>query len=144
MPECLTEADAIRYRRQLILPEIGVAGQHRIKAATVMVAGVGGLGGLSACYMAAAGVGRLRIVDMDRVALTNLNRQILYTTGDIGKSKAACAKDRLAALNPSCRIEAIHQAIDPGTVVDMARGCDLIIDGSDTFKTRSIDIPMSA
>lgn len=134
----LSKDDTIRYRRQLIMPEIGEAGQQRIKQATVMVAGVGGLGGLSACYMAAAGVGRLKIVDKDRVAVHNLNRQILYTTADVGKWKTACARSRLEALNPSCRIEALNETIGPDTIVDMARGCDLIIDGTDSIRTRDV------
>lgn len=137
MPIHLSKDETIRYRRQLIMPEIGLDGQQRIKAATVMIAGIGGLGGLSAWYMAAAGVGRLKIVDMDRVALHNLNRQILYSTLDIGRRKTTCARDRLTALTPSCQIEAIHEAIEPDTVADMARGCDLIIDGSDNFETRA-------
>jgi molybdopterin/thiamine biosynthesis adenylyltransferase len=134
----LSKDDAIRYRRQLIMPEIGEAGQQRIKQATVMIAGVGGLGGLSACYLTAAGIGRLKIVDKDRVAVHNLNRQILYTTADVGKWKTACAQARLEALNPSCRIEALNETIGPDTIVDMARGCDLIIDGTDSIQTRDV------
>lgn len=134
----LSPDETQRYRRQLIMPEIGVAGQQRIKAATVMIAGVGGLGGLSACFLVAAGVGRLKIVDMDKVAVHNLNRQILYTTADIGRWKTDCARARLTALNPLCRIEAINRPITTDTVDDMARDCDLIIDGSDTFDTRSV------
>lgn len=138
MSIALSEEDAIRYRRQLIMPEIGETGQGRIKAATVLVAGMGGLGGLSACHMAAAGVGKLKIVDNDRVAVHNLNRQILYTTADIGKWKTACARDRLSALNPSCQIEALNAAIGPDTIADIARGCDMIIDGTDTIETRAV------
>jgi molybdopterin/thiamine biosynthesis adenylyltransferase len=138
MTIALSEADADRYRRQIIMPEIGEAGQQCLKKATVMIAGVGGLGGLSACYMAAAGVGRLKLVDNDRVAVHNLNRQILYTTADIGKWKTACAHDRLKALNPSCQIEALNTAIDMDTIADMAQGCDLIIDGTDNIETRNV------
>ena len=138
MPIALSKDDAIRYRRQLIMPEIGEAGQQRIKQATVMIAGIGGLGGLSACYMAAAGVGRLKIVDKDRVAVHNLNRQILYTTDDIGKWKTKCALTRLKSLNPSCQIESINEAIGPDTIADMAHDCDLVIDGSDSMETRDV------
>ena len=137
MPSRLSEDEMRRYRRQLIMPDIGVAGQQRLKQARVMIAGVGGLGGFSALHMAAAGVGRLVIVDMDRVADHNLNRQMLYTMNDIGRWKTACARDRLTALNPLCQVDAINQAIDADTVDDMTRGCDLIIDGSDNFDMRA-------
>lgn len=138
MPFALSEDEKIRYRRQLIMSEIGVKGQMRIKQATVLIAGVGGLGGLSASYMAAAGVGKLKIVDMDRVAGHNLNRQILYTAADVGKRKAVCAQARLKALNPSCHIEVVNEAILPETIDDMTIGCDLIIDGTDTIETRHV------
>lgn len=134
----LSADESQRYRRQLIMPEIGVAGQQRIKAATVMIAGIGGLGGLSACYLAAAGVGRLKIVDMDKVVIHNLNRQILYTTADIGCWKTDCARARLTALNPLCRVEAINQPVTAESVDDIAQDCALIIDGSDTFGTRVV------
>jgi molybdopterin/thiamine biosynthesis adenylyltransferase len=138
MPISLSEEDALRYKRQMIMPEIGEDGQQRIIKATVMIAGVGGLGGLSASYMAAAGVGRIILVDNDRVAVHNLNRQILYTTADIGKWKTNCAHDRLKALNPSCRIEAFNRAIRPDTIADVAQSCDLIIDGTDNLKARDV------
>ncbi|MEJ2039981.1 MAG: HesA/MoeB/ThiF family protein [Desulfosarcinaceae bacterium] len=138
MPTALSEEDALRYRRQIIMPEIGEAGQQRIKKATVMIAGVGGLGGLSACYMAAAGVGGLKLVDNDRVAVHNLNRQILYTTADIGKWKTDCAFGRLKALNPSCCIDVVKDAIGPDTTTDIADRCDLIIDGTDSIETRMV------
>ncbi len=137
MSSCLSTDETLRYRRQMIMPEIGVAGQQRLKAATVMIAGIGGLGGLSASYMAAAGVGRLIIVDMDRVADHNLNRQILYTTNDIGRWKSTCALDRLTTLNPFCQVEAVNQAVSQDTVDDIVCGCDLIIDGSDNFAMRT-------
>jgi molybdopterin-synthase adenylyltransferase len=138
MPVFLSEEDVLRYRRQIIMPEIGEAGQRLIKNATVMIAGLGGLGGLSACYMAAAGVGRLKLVDNDQVALHNLNRQILYASSDIGKWKTVCAHDRLKALNPSCQIESFSATIEPDTIVDIVRDCDLIVDGTDTLETRNV------
>lgn len=137
MASHLSEDEMRRYRRQLIMPDIGAAGQKRLKQTSVMIAGVGGLGGFSALHMAAAGVGRLVIADMDRVADHNLNRQMLYTISDIGRWKTACARDRLTALNPFCQVDAINQAIDSDTVHDMARGCDLVIDGSDNFEMRA-------
>ncbi len=132
------EAENIHYRRQLSMPEIGEKGQACLKQATVMIAGIGGLGSLSAYYMAAAGVGHLKIVDMDRVAGHNLNRQILYTTSDIGKPKTDCAQARLKALNPWCDIEPIAEQIGPDTIDAMVGGCDLIIDGTDTIDTRRL------
>ena len=138
MPVDLSEEEQIRYRRQLIMPEIGFPGQHRLKRATVMIAGLGGLGSVSALYMAAAGIGRLRIVDMDRVALHNLNRQILHTTDDIGKLKTDSARQKLEALNPDCRIETLPTPIAGDTALEMVRGCDLILDGTDNLETRRI------
>jgi molybdopterin-synthase adenylyltransferase len=134
----LSEDEQIRYRRQLIMPEIGVRGQDRLRQATVMIAGLGGLGSICAFYMAAAGVGRLRIIDMDRVALHNLNRQILHTSADIGKRKTASARQKLNALNPGCRIETLAARITGDTAADMVRGCDLILDGTDNLATRRV------
>ena len=134
----LSEEEKIRYRRQLIMPEIGECGQQRIKQATVMIAGLGGLGSLSAYYMAAAGVGHLKIVDMDRVAGHNLNRQILHTTADLGKPKTVSALAKLEALNPWCHIETMATRITGDTVGAMASGCDLILDGTDTIDTRRV------
>jgi molybdopterin/thiamine biosynthesis adenylyltransferase len=137
-PLALSPDETIRYRRQLILPEIGSRGQQRLKRATIMIAGLGGLGSLSAFYMAAAGVGHLKIVDVDRVAAHNLNRQILHATDDIGQLKTASALARLKALNPLCHIEPIAARIDSHAAGAMVEGCDLIIDGCDTIKTRRV------
>jgi adenylyltransferase/sulfurtransferase len=138
MPFCLSENESLRYRRQLIMPEIGASGQRRLKQATVLIAGLGGLGSLSAFYMAAAGVGHLKIVDMDRVAASNLNRQLLHATPDIGKRKTDSARDKLTALNPDCHIETLSTRIADDTVTAMARGCRLILDGTDNLPTRRI------
>lgn len=134
----LSSDELIRYRRQVIMPEIGIHGQRLLKRATVMIAGLGGLGSVSAFYLAAAGVGRLKIVDMDRVACHNLNRQILHTTDDIGRLKTASALKKLKALNPACRIEGVAERIAVHTVADMVRGCDLILDGTDNLDTRRV------
>jgi len=136
MPVDLTQEEQIRYCRQLIMPEIGVRGQRRLKGATVMIAGLGGLGSVSAFYMAAAGVGHLKIIDMDRVAPHNLNRQILHTTADIGRLKTESAREKLKALNPDCRIESLATPIAADTAADMVRRCDLIIDGTDNLAAR--------
>jgi adenylyltransferase/sulfurtransferase len=134
----LSKEERIRYRRQLIMPEIGIQGQSRLKEATVMIAGLGGLGSLLAFYMAAAGVGRLKIVDMDRVALHNLNRQILHSTFDLGKPKTVSARRKLKALNPGCCIETLAARITKDTAGEMVRGCDLILDGTDNLDTRRV------
>jgi adenylyltransferase/sulfurtransferase len=133
-----SEEEKIRYRRQWIMPEIGERGQQRIKQARVMIAGLGGLGSISAYYMAAAGVGHLKIIDMDRVAGHNLNRQILHATADIGKPKTDSALAKLSALTPWCHIEALAARITDDTVGAMVSGCDLILDGTDTIDTRSV------
>lgn len=138
MPFCLSEEEKHRYRRQWIMPEIGEGGQQRIKQATVMIAGLGGLGSISAYYMAAAGVGHLKIIDMDRVADHNLNRQILHTTADLGKPKTDSALAKLKALNPWCHIETLAVRITDETVGAMVSGCDLILDGTDTIVTRKV------
>lgn len=138
MPISLSQEEKIRYRRQLIMPEIGNSGQRHLKQATVMIAGLGGLGSISAYYMAAAGVGHLKIVDMDRVAGHNLNRQILHTTADIGKPKTDSALTKLTALNPLCHIETNTARIGDATVSAMVSGCDLILDGTDNIDTRRI------
>jgi adenylyltransferase/sulfurtransferase len=138
MPVDLSEEEQIRYRRQLIMPEIGIDGQRRLKKATVMIAGLGGLGSICAFYMAAAGVGRLKIIDMDRVAVHNLNRQILHNTDDIGKLKTVSARQKLEALNPGCRIETQSARISQDTIAEMIRECDLILDGTDNLDTRRV------
>jgi molybdopterin-synthase adenylyltransferase len=134
----LSEEERARYRRQLIVPEIGERGQQRIKEATVLIAGLGGLGSIAAYYLAAAGVGHLKIVDMDRVAVHNLNRQILHFSTDIGALKTDSARVKLGALNPWCHIEAMASRIDPDTVNAIVSGCHLIMDGMDNISTRRV------
>ncbi len=134
----VSSEEAIRYHRQLILPEIGLQGQIRLKQARVLIAGAGGLGSVSAYYVAAAGVGSLRIADADCVEAGNLNRQIIHGTGDIGKPKTRSAVEKLRDLNPHCDIEAIQEIISDETILDMADGCSVIIDGTDNLKTRKV------
>ncbi len=102
----LSKQELARYERQIIMPEWGETGQKRLKNSKVLVAGAGGLGSAVLTYLAIAGVGRIRIIDCDRVELSNLNRQVLYSDNDIGKEKVACAKGRLESLNPYIQIEA--------------------------------------
>lgn len=125
-----------RYERQLIMPEISEAGQSKLCNASVFIAGIGGLGSVSGYYMAAAGVGRIRLVDSDRVALSNLNRQIMHHTSDIGKWKTDSAEGKLTQLNPDCRLEPVQEAITKDNVVDLAQGCNLILDATDNLITR--------
>lgn len=130
----ITDEERKRYARQILM--IGEAGQERLKAARVLVAGAGGLGTVISLYLAAAGVGRLRIIDCDIVETSNLNRQILHWSGDVGRPKTASVEEKLAALNPLIRIETVSGKIAGESVREMARGCDLIVDAMDNFPTR--------
>lgn len=134
----LTPNEMIRYSRQIRMAEIGSEGQMKLKKARVFLAGLGGLGSVSAYYLAAAGVGHLRIVDKDAVSLDNLNRQILHFTKDIGRAKTASAREKLEALNPECHIEVIQDEIDERSGELLVDGSDLIVDGMDNFRTRRI------
>jgi adenylyltransferase/sulfurtransferase len=132
----LTPGDLTRYSRHLILPEVNADGQRRIKAARVLCIGAGGLGSPAALYLAAAGVGTLGIVDADQVDTSNLQRQILHGTADVGKSKLESAKARLSAINPAMEIvlhEARFTSENAREIVDLY---DVVIDGSDNFPTR--------
>ncbi len=134
----LSSEEHIRYDRQLIIPEIGIRGQEELKNAKVFIAGAGGLGSLSAYYMAAVGIGCLKIVDRDIVSLSNLNRQILHQTGDVGRPKTASAMEKLRALNPCCHIEAVQKKIREETVMELIGDCQLILDATDNIETRKV------
>ena len=125
-----------RYDRQTRLSEVGAAGQSRLEAATVLVVGVGGLGTPVATYLAAAGVGRLVLVDGDTVDETNLHRQPLFTASDSGHPKVDVAAARLEALNPHVAVEAHAVRLDAGNAARLVAGADLVVDGTDTFATR--------
>lgn len=125
-----------RYDRQLIIDGFGEEGQEKLKEASVFIAGAGGLGSPAAIYLAAAGVGCLRIVDRDKVDLTNLNRQILHWDKDIGRVKVESAADKLRMLNQDVRIESIEATISDENVFDLVEDCDLIVDALDNFPTR--------
>jgi adenylyltransferase/sulfurtransferase len=126
----------VRYERQVIIPQIGQSGQAKLEAARVFIAGLGGLGSPAAYYLAAAGVGALTIVDSDRVEETNLNRQILHATGDIGRLKTESAAEKLKALNPLCRLRAVEDRIRPDNVDTLVQDCGLIVDATDNMATR--------
>jgi molybdopterin/thiamine biosynthesis adenylyltransferase/rhodanese-related sulfurtransferase len=135
LPE-LTNDEIKRYSRHLLLPEVGVEGQRKLKAARVLCIGAGGLGSPAALYLAAAGVGRLGIVDFDAVDFSNLQRQILHGTPDVGRSKLQSAKDRLTAINPGVEIETYETALTSKNALDLFRDYDIILDGTDNFPTR--------
>jgi len=138
MASLLSAHEALRYHRQLILSEIGEDGQVRLRKARVLLTGLGGLGSVSAYYLAAAGVGRLRVVDKDRVELGNLNRQILHFSDNLNEPKVYSARDKLQRLNPLCRIEALHEEITWDNGEELAGKADLIVDGADNMETRRI------
>jgi adenylyltransferase/sulfurtransferase len=125
-----------RYSRHLLIPEVGLAGQERLAAARVLVIGAGGLGSPVLAYLAAAGVGRILVVDDDTVDVTNLQRQILYETADVGAPKAVRAAERLRALNPQIAIDALPTRFDTTNARELVRLVDVVVDGSDTFATR--------
>ena len=132
----LSRDDLARYSRHLILPEVNVDGQRRLKAARVLCIGAGGLGSPAALYLAAAGIGRLGLVDADRVDASNLQRQILYGTDDVGKEKLAAAGARLRHLNPDLEI-VLHEArLTSANATEIIAPYDVVIDGSDNFPTR--------
>ncbi len=125
-----------RYSRHLLLPQVGEAGQRRLQRARVLVVGAGGLGAPAAFYLAAAGVGRLRIVDDDVVERSNLQRQIIHTDAAIGSAKVESARARLLALNPYIEVEAIAQRVTSANVDALMEGVDVVLDGSDNFPLR--------
>jgi len=125
-----------RYSRHLRLPEVGREGQRRLKAARVLVVGAGGLGSPAALYLAAAGVGRLGLVDHDRVEVTNLQRQILHDTPAVGEEKVTSARRRLEAMNPEIEVAPHRARLDSGNALEVLDGYDLVVDGSDNFPTR--------
>lgn len=125
-----------RYARHLVLREVGGPGQQALSRARVLIVGMGGLGCPAALYLAAAGVGRLGLCDPDRVSLSNLQRQVLYATADVGRPKVAAARERLAALNPHVAVDAHACALTAETAGDLVAGYDLVLDGTDDFATR--------
>ena len=125
-----------RYHRQLILPDVGEEGQRRLTGSRVLIVGAGGLGSPAALYLAAAGVGHLGIIDDDVVELSNLQRQVIHGTRDIGRPKVASAEDALRDLNPHVEVAGIHALLSSANAMELLRGYDVIVDGSDNFPTR--------
>jgi len=132
----LTPDEVKRYSRHLILSEVGMEGQRKLKAAKVLCIGAGGLGSPVAMYLAAAGVGTIGIVDFDTVDVSNLQRQILHGTSDVGRSKLASARDTLQDLNPHVNVIAHEVALSSANALELFRGYDVIVDGTDNFPTR--------
>jgi adenylyltransferase/sulfurtransferase len=132
----LTSEEIERYSRQIILRGVGGPGQNRLKNARVLAIGAGGLGSPALQYLAGAGVGAIGVVDNDNVALSNLHRQILHGTGDVGRPKVDSAADSLARLNPHVRVERIARRIDVGNAREIVAAWDIVLDGSDNFETR--------
>lgn len=135
-PHALSPEQARRYQRQLIVPEIGEAGQLRLLDAKVLLVGAGGLGSPAALYLAAAGVGKLGVVDCDTVDESNLQRQVLHTTDRVGLPKTESATKTLLALNPGVEVDAMQARLNAENVDELIAGWDVVIDGSDNFATR--------
>jgi molybdopterin/thiamine biosynthesis adenylyltransferase len=132
----LTEHDRLRYARHLSLPQIGEAGQEKLKASKVALIGLGGLGSPISLYLAAAGVGHLLVVDPDVVSESNLQRQVLHSTEDLGIPKIESAVKRLGGLNPGCHVETAAERLTPDNAQTLLKGCDLLIDASDNYAAR--------
>ena len=136
MPAALTDDEYLRYARHLVLPEVGVEGQLRLKAARVLCVGAGGLGSPLALYLAAAGVGTLGLVDFDVVDASNLHRQIIHFSGDVGRRKLASAADKLRAVNPHLDLRPFETRLTSENALGILRDFDVVVDGTDNFPTR--------
>jgi adenylyltransferase/sulfurtransferase len=132
----LTKDDYERYSRHLILPEVGVEGQKRLKAASVLCIGTGGLGSPLLLYLAAAGIGRIGIVDFDIVDTSNLQRQVIHGTSWVGKPKIESAKNRIHEINPHCQVDLHETRLSSENALDIIRPYDIVVDGTDNFPTR--------
>ncbi|MFH1060589.1 MAG: ThiF family adenylyltransferase [Pseudomonadota bacterium] len=130
--------DLERYDKQMRFAGLGRAGQARLAAASVLVCGAGGLGGGLSQLLVRAGVGRVRVVDRDRVELTNLHRQLLYDEGDLGRPKAAAAAARLAAMNRAVAVEGLEAEVNAATIAELCAGVDLVLDGMDNLAARYV------
>ncbi len=134
----LSDPQLDRYARHIVLREIGGAGQVKLLAATIAVIGAGGIGSPAIQYLAAAGIGRLRVIDDDAVSLDNLQRQVLFGTRDVGRGKADVAGEAVARLNPDTRFEGVTARLTADNVAELIGGVDLVLDGCDNFATRLV------
>ncbi|HTY38183.1 MAG TPA: molybdopterin-synthase adenylyltransferase MoeB, partial [Bacteroidota bacterium] len=132
----LSRSEIKRYGRHLLMPEVGLEGQRKLKSSSVLLIGAGGLGSPAALYLAAAGVGRIGVVDFDVVDESNLQRQILHSTADVGRSKLQSASERIRALNPNVEVEQHEVHLDSTNALDIVRTYDVVVDGTDNFPTR--------
>ena len=132
----LTREEILRYSRHLLIPEVGLEGQRKLKAASVLIIGTGGLGSPSSMYLAAAGVGRIGLVDYDVVDSSNLQRQVVHGTSNLGKLKVDSARERLLDINPDIEVETYNVPFTSENAMQIARDYDLLIDGTDNFPTR--------
>ena len=132
----LSNEEILRYSRHLIIPEVGMKGQLKLKAAKVLLVGAGGLGAPSSLYLAAAGVGRLGIVDFDKIDHTNLQRQVLFSSADVGTPKIEAAAERLHSLNPDIQIDRHETTLSSENALEIFRDYDIVVDGTDNFATR--------
>jgi molybdopterin/thiamine biosynthesis adenylyltransferase len=132
----LTRDELERYDRQMLIRDLGQAGQERLKRASVVIAGVGGIGSTAAIHLAAAGIGTIGIIDHDEVKLSNLNRQILHWTGDVGNSKVVSASEKLKSVNPRTEIVVVSRMITDRNVAELLSGYDGVVDALDNIETR--------
>lgn len=132
----MTDEELLRYSRQILLPEFDIVGQECLGRSRALIVGLGGLGSAAAMYLAAAGVGRLILVDFDTVDLSNLQRQIVHRTADIGRLKVESARDTLRALNPLVEVVAVPKALDDTELLERVRQADVVVDTSDNLPTR--------
>ncbi|NMC80146.1 MAG: molybdenum cofactor biosynthesis protein MoeB, partial [Chloroflexi bacterium] len=135
LPE-LSPQEMLRYSRHLLIPEVGLEGQRKLKAASVLLVGSGGLGSPIGLYLAAAGIGRIGIVDYDVVDASNLQRQVLHGTSRVGEAKAFSARQRMLDLNPEIEVQAFPELLHSENAEKIAAGYDILVDGTDNFPTR--------
>src|SRR5688572_25221456 len=135
-PPELSADEILRYSRHLILPDVALYGQRRLKGARVLIVGAGGLGSPVALYLAAAGVGTLGLVDFDAVDVTNLQRQVLHGTKDVGRPKLMSARERIGDVNPHVHVETYDTRLTSANALEIIRDHDLVVDGTDNFATR--------
>ncbi len=131
-----TKKQIDRYSRQIILKKIGVVGQKKLLKSNVLIVGAGGLGSPIAIYLAALGIGKIGIIDKDNVEISNLNRQIIFSTNDIKKSKSTVAIRKLRKINPDIKVQSFHKKLTIKNINQIVKNFDLIVDGSDNFRTR--------
>src|SRR4051794_30359691 len=136
IPITLSKDEILRYSRHLIMPEVGMEGQLKLKSASVLLVGTGGLGAPLGLYLAAAGIGRIGLVDFDVVDFTNLQRQVIHGTKDVGRKKLDSAADRMTDINPFVEIDRHEVALTSENALDIIKQYDIIVDGTDNFPTR--------